>query len=306
MIARCSRSPDMRRKPSIAAFDLINYPVLALVAVLTLVPFLTVLSGSFTPEKDLIVRGVRLLPAAVSLDAYRMLFVKGAAVASAYKISLIVTVAGTLMSMLLTSTIAYSLSVRRLKFRNHIAFLIYFTMLFSGGMIPWYILIARTLHLKNTIWAMILPMVVSPFYVFLVRNYFREIPESMRESAQMDGASDFTTWWKIYLPISMPVVATVALFYSLSYWNDWYHALFFVDENRLAPLQFHLYRILSSIQFLQSASTEIGVSVTGKVILPTTGVKFATTVVTIGPIIFVYPFVQKYFVKGIMIGAIKG
>jgi len=296
----------MKRKPRIAAFHLVNYPLLALVAVLTLVPFLTVLSGSFTPEKDLIVRGVRLLPAAVSLDAYRMLFVKGTAVASAYKISLLVTVTGTLLSMLLTSTIAYSLSVRRLKFRNHIAFLVYFTMLFSGGMIPWYILIARTLHLKNTIWAMILPMAVSPFYVFLVRNYFRGIPESMRESAQMDGAGDFVTWWRIYLPISMPVVATVALFYSLGYWNDWYHALFFVDENGLVPLQFHLYRILSSIQFLQSASTEIGVSMAGKVILPTTGVKFATTVVTIGPIIFVYPFVQKYFVKGIMIGAIKG
>jgi putative aldouronate transport system permease protein len=296
----------MKLKPKVPVFALVFYPLLALIALLTLYPFLTVLAASFTQEKELVIHGARLFPRALSLDAYGLLLERGAAVLNAYKITLIVTVVGTTLSMILTSTVSYAISIRRLRYRNLIAFLIYFTMLFNGGMIPWYILIVRTLHLKNTLWAMILPMAVSPFYVFLMRSYFHELPESLRESAQIDGAGDWTIWLKIFVPISTPVVATVALFYSLAYWNDWYHALFFVDTARLVPLQFHLYRILSSIQFLQSTTSQYGSIAAGKVFLPTTGVKFATTVVTIGPIILVYPFVQRYFVKGIMIGAIKG
>ncbi len=299
MTARSSR----RR---LSAFDLLNYPLLALVALVTLVPFLTVLSGSFTSERELVVHGVKLVPRVLSLEAFRMLGSRGAALANAYKVSLLVTVGGTALSMTLTASLAYSLSVRQARLRNVLAFIVYLTMIFSGGMIPWYILITRTLHLKDTIWALLLPMAVNPFFMFLMRNYFREIPESMRESAQIDGASELLTCWRIYLPLSTPVVATLALFYALSYWNEWYLALFFIDESRLVPLQYHLYRILSNIQFLQTASIENGAALGGKVMLPTTGVKFATTVVTIGPIILVYPFVQRYFVKGIMIGAIKG
>jgi ABC-type glycerol-3-phosphate transport system permease component len=287
-------------------FAVFIYPLLALIAFLTLYPFLMVLAASFTQEKELIVHGARLVPRAFSLDAYGLLLERGAAVINAYKITLFVTVVGTIVSMALTSTVAYAISMRKLRYRNFIAFLIYFTMLFNGGLIPWYILIVRNLHLKNTIWAMILPMAVSPFYVFLMRSYFHELPESLRESAQIDGAGDLGIWWRIFIPISTPVIATVALFYSLAYWNDWYLALFFVEKSSLEPLQFHLYRILSSIQFLQSTTSQYGSVAAGKVFLPTTGVKFATTVITIGPIILVYPFVQRYFVKGIMIGAIKG
>ncbi len=296
----------MRNRLHLQPFTLLVYPLLGLVALLTLYPFLMVLAASFTQEKELIVHGARLLPRIFSLDAYGFLLDRGSQLLNAYKITLIVTVGGTLLSMLLTSTVSYAISVRQVRYRNVIAFLIYFTMLFNGGMIPWYILIVRTLHLKNTIWALILPMAVSPFYVFLMRSYFRELPESLRESAQMDGAGELTIWRRIYVPISTPVVATVALFYALMYWNDWYLPLFFVDVTRLVPLQYHLYRILSSIQYLQSASGQFTNASVGKVILPTTGVKFATTVVTIGPIILAYPFVQRYFVKGIMIGAIKG
>jgi len=296
----------MKLNPKVPLFALVFYPLLGLIALLTLYPFLMVLAASFTQEKELVIHGARLVPRAVSLDAYGLLFERGAAVLNSYKITIAVTVIGTVLSMVLTTTASYALSIRRLRYRNVIAFLIYFTMLFNGGMIPWYILIVRTLQLKNTLWAMILPMAVSPFFVFLMRSYFRELPESLRESAQIDGAGEWTTWLRIFVPLSTPVVATVALFYALAYWNDWYHALFFVDVSRLEPLQFHLYRILSSIQYLQSTTSQYGSVAAGRVFLPTTGVKFATTVVTIGPIILVYPFVQRYFVKGIMIGAIKG
>jgi ABC-type glycerol-3-phosphate transport system permease component len=290
----------------VSAFSLFAYPLLAVVALVTLVPFLTVVAGSLTDEREMIIHGVRLVPRVVSFEAFGFLLTTGAALANAYKITLVVTAGGTALSMALTAALAYSLAVRQARLRNVLAFVVYLTMIFSGGMIPWYILISRTLHLKDTLWALVLPMAVNPFFMFLMRNYFREIPASMRESAQMDGAGELVTWWRIYLPLSTPVVATLALFYALGYWNEWYLALFFIDENRLVPLQYHLYRILSNITFLQSASGEIGNVSANRVILPTTGVKFATTVVTIGPIILAYPFVQRYFVKGIMIGAIKG
>lgn len=152
--------------------------------------------------------------------------------------------------------LSYCLSVKQVKFRNKIAFFVYFTMLFNGGMIPWYILCVRYLGIKNTLWALILPMLVNPYYMFLMRNYFSSIPESMRESGIIDGASEIYVFARIILHLSKPVLATIGLFYMLAYWNDFYHALFFIDYPDLTPLQYQLYKIISNTYFLTSSSPE--------------------------------------------------
>jgi len=264
-----------------------------------------VISGSFSSEKELVLSGIGLLPKAATLDAYTFLFANSRSIVTGYRVTITITVIGTLASLALTASLAYVTSIKALRLRNAISFFIYFTMIFSGGLVPFYILIVRYLRLKNTIFALILPMLINSFNVMIMRTYFRGLPDSIRESALVDGASEIRILYRIILPISLPIMATVSLFYMLSYWNDWYHALLFVDSNDLVPLQFNMYRILSYLNFM-SSTTEMGRTAAQYVTLPAESVRMATAVVTIGPIILVYPFLQKHFVKGIAVGAIKG
>ena len=283
----------------------IAYIVVVITAFCTLTPFILIVSGSFSTEKELIRYGVGLLPRAATTDAYRFLFTNSRSIVTGYRVTVTITVAGTLASLALTASLAYVTSVKTLRLRNAISFFIYFTMIFNGGLIPYYILIVRYLKIKNTLLALILPMLISSFNVMIMRTYFRGLPDSLRESALMDGASEFRILVRIILPISLPIMATVSLFYMLSYWNDWYNALLFVDSKNLVPLQFNMYRILSVITYM-SSTTEMGRAASQYAVLPAESVRMATAVVTIGPIILVYPFLQKHFVKGIAIGAIKG
>ena len=240
-------------------------------------------------------------PSKFSLDAYRLIF-KTSTVFDAYKVTIFVTVAGTLLSLIFTAALAYALCVKSFRLRNTISMYVYFTMLFSGGLVPTYLLISKYLNLSNTVWALILPALISPWNMFLMRNFFQEIPSSVIESAKLDGASEVKILFNIILPMSKPALATIGLFYALSYWNEWYRAMLYISKEKLFPLQ---YLIMTINRNMDYANTMAG-QTTIDFALPTFTVRLATTVVTIGPIIFLYPFIQKYFVKGLNVGAVKG
>lgn len=283
--------------------ETISYIFMGLFSIFCLIPFILVITNSIVPEADLAANGFTLIPKRISFDAYKVVF-KGDVVLNAYKVTIFITVVGTIMSMLFTSLMAYPLSVKNLKYRNNIAMYVYITMLFSGGLVPTYILITRYLHLDNTIWVYIIPSLINPWNLFVLRNFFGTIPDSLAESARIDGASEVYILWKIILPLSKPAIATLSLFYALGYWNEWFKSVLYITDQKLYTLQYLIMAIMRDIQMLTQYAQEMNLPV--NYILPQQTVRMATTVVTIGPIIFLYPFLQKYFVKGLVIGAVKG
>ena len=276
----------MKLKKNLKSTTVIAYIVVSIFALFCLFPFIMVVSGSLTPEEDIVKYGYSLIPRRISFDAYRILLYDIDRILNAYKITIFVTVVGTLCSLLVNSMAGYVLS-RKVRYQKPLLIFTIITMLFSGGMVPWYIVCVRYLHLKDTVWALILPTVARAWYIFLLRNFFKGIPEEMYESSKIDGASELT------------------LFASLAYWNDWWAGLMLIDDSNKQPLQLLLRTIVSNTQFLQS-SPNAGMMQEVSNILPVESVKMAIVILTIGPIIFVYPFIQKYFVKGIMVGAVKG
>jgi multiple sugar transport system permease protein/putative aldouronate transport system permease protein len=271
-------------------------------AVFCLLPFLLVISSSITDEITLTQYGYNLIPKKISFFAYELLF-KTNRIPNSYKVTIFITVVGTLASMLFTSALAYAISVKSVKYRNKVALFVYFTMLFNGGLVASYILTTRYLHLNNTIWVYILPALVNPWNMFLLRNFFNTIPESLAESAKIDGANDVYILFKIILPLAKPALASISLFYALGYWNEWFKALLYVTDQKLFSLQYIVMQMMRDMAYMnQMADTLPGITYTA----PTFTARMATAIVTIGPIIFVYPFVQKYFVKGMMVGSVKG
>lgn len=245
--------------------------------------------------------GYKLLPSKVSTDAYKLLF-QTSQLFDAYAVTLFTTVVGTAASLLVTSMMSYSLSVKKLRIRNKVAFFVYFTMLFSGGMVSSYLLIGKYLHMKDNLLVYIIPSLVSPWNMMLLRNFFATIPESLAESAKIDGANDMTILMKIILPIAKPGLVTIGLFYALSYWNEWFRAMLYIDKDNLITLQYLIMKILRNINFANTMAGNVGISMT----VPTYTSRMATVVMAIGPIIFLYPFLQKYFVKGLTVGGVKG
>lgn len=282
------------------------FMVITLFAILCVIPFFLSLMGSFTAERELIHEGLKLFPERLSLDAYRHLFHNGERVVTGYKVTLFVTITGTLICVLVNGMFGYVLSRKKLRYRHFLSMYVFITMVFHGGMVAWYITMVKTLHLRNSIWGLIIPYVVNPWYLFILRNFFSSIPDSLPESAIIDGAGEFRIFTRIIVPLSTPAIATVVLFAALQYWNDWRLGIFLMDRKELQPLQLMLRNIVSNIQFMNNTNTsKIGAG-TGVDLLPAEGVKMATMVITMGPILLLYPFLQKYFIKGIMIGAIKG
>lgn len=290
------------KKNSIGAklFNIANLCYLTIVSVAMFLPFWVIISVSFSSEKSVSRYGYSIWPKEFSIDAFRFIFERGT-VQRAYGVSVFVTLFGTALAVLITAMIGYSISRNHLKYRNHIAMFVYFTMIFSGGLVPWYITVSK-LGIKDSIWALILPALFTPWNMFLIRNYFQTIPPSLIESGKLDGAGDLRIFFVIVLPIALPGLATISLFYMLGYWNDWWLALNFINKTGLYPLQFLLRQVLSNIAYASSGITA-KVSIVN---IPTETVKMATCMVTIGPIILVYPFIQKYFIKGLTVGAIKG
>ncbi len=278
------------------------YFLLTLFALYCLIPFLTVIINSLRTEASIVKYGFQLYPRDFSLTAYKLIF-NDPTIYRAYGVTIFTTVVGTFLAMLVTCALAYPLSVRALRYRNWINFYVYFTILFNGGLVANYLLISKYLDMKDTIWVLIIPALLSPWNMFLIRNFFKSIDESLAESAKIDGADDIRIFFKIILPISLPALATVGLFYGIGFWNKWFEALLYISDESKYPLQFLIQRILSSIQFARELQSQMGSSAFE---VPTFTTRLSTTVVTIGPIVLLYPFLQKYFVKGLIVGSVKG
>lgn len=279
--------------------------ILLLFAIICVLPFWLVLSGSLTGETEIMTYGYGLFPKKLDLTAYKILLNDAGRIINGYKISLIVTVAGTVLSVFVVALAAWPISQERVKYHSFLNFFVLFTMLFSGGMVPWFIVCRNMLHLTDSIWALILPYLANAWYIFLVRNYYKGIPTELVEAAKIDGAGEYRIFFQIIFPLAKPVIATISLFACLNYWNDWWLGIMLIDNVEMQPLQLLLRTITSNIQFLSSAGNVNAIAQAAGTI-PSEGIKMATCIVTIGPIILVYPFVQKYFVKGIMVGAVKG
>ena len=268
------------------------------------IPFIMAISASFSDERTLLREGYGLLPRGFSTQAYSMLF-STSQIFDSYKVSIFVTVVGTVLSMAVTAMMAYPLSVKKLKYRGTISFFAYFTMLFNGGLVPTYMLISKYLGMRDTIWVMILPVLVNPWNLFLLRNFFAAIPAELHESARIDGANDVRILWQIILPVSLPALATVALFYGVAYWNQWYNAMLYIENSKLFPLQYLIMRMMRNVELMKQMAGQAGFAVDMSA-MPSTTSKMATAIVTIGPIIVAYPFAQKYFTSGLIVGSVKG
>lgn len=281
--------------------------VLALLVIIAILPIVLIVVASFTSETSLIRNGYSYFPEEWSTAAYYYMVKQGVTIVRSYGISFLVTIVGTVLSVLITTMLAYPISRSSFKYKNALAFFVFFTMLFNGGIGPSYIMWTRIFHIKDTIWALIIPnYLVSAFNVILVKNYYQNsIPDSLVEAAQIDGATEFTIFRKVMLPLAVPTVATISLFTGLCYWNDWTNGLYYVSNEKLYSIQLLLMKIMNNVQALK-ANSNASLLGTGAVDLPGTSIRMAMAVVGILPILIVYPFVQKYLVRGVVVGAVKG
>lgn len=287
------------KKPGL--LTVLNYAVIAITAVICALPLFLVLSISLTSNRAIKNFGYQLIPREFSLEAYRLIFMGNSSIFQSYFISITVTLAGTILAAMITAMAAYTLMNKNVRYRNALAFFFFIPMVFSAGLVPWYMM-CRNLGLVNNFFALLVPsLLFSPFNMFLCRNFMRGIPDSLMESARMDGAQDIYIAFRVYFPLSTPVIATVALFYGIAYWNDWFNAIMLVNSESLFPLQYMLLKIQSEIESLRHIQP--GVPVRN---LPSESIKMATVILTTGPIIFLYPYLQKYFVKGLVVGGVKG
>lgn len=270
-------------------------------------PFIFVMIISLSSESSLAQNGYALIPENWSLEGFKYLFQMKEQLLRSIGVSLFVTVVGTLLTIFMTSTYAYALSRSNFKYRKFFTFLILFTMLFSGGLVPGYIVMTQLLHLKDTVWALILPMCLSPFYVIVMRTFFkRSVPDSIIESAKIDGASELRVFVSIVLPLALPGLATIGLFSTLGYWNDWFNALLYIDSAKLVPLQFMLIKIQNTMEFIATnAQMNADVASSVNTNLPQESTRMAMVVVSVLPIAMTYPFFQRYFVEGLTIGGVK-
>ena len=288
------------------AFRIFSNVLMILIGICSIAPFLLLIMSSVTDEQSLVSNGYSFFPKEYSLYAYKYLLADSTSMVRAYGISILVTAVGTVANLLLTTLYAYPLSRKDLPGRNIFAFYLFFTMLFSGGLVPSYIMWSRTFHINNTIFALIVPnLMLGAFNVIMMRTYFTtNIPDAVIEAARIDGAGEIRILYRIVLPMAMPILATIGLLVGLAYWNDWQNGLYYLTDDRLFSVQVLLMDIQRNIDSLRrSASQGASVSLAN---LPSTGVRMAITVMGILPIMIIYPFVQKYFVKGIAIGAVKG
>lgn len=279
----------------------LNYALISLFSFLCVLPMALVIMISFTEEASIKANGYQLFPNEMTIQAYRLLFTPSSSIFPSYVVSLSVTFFGTLLAVTITGMASFTLCNKSVHYRNSLAVFFFIPMVFNAGLVPWYMM-NRTLGLTNNILALIVPsLMFSAYNLFLTRNFMNGIPDSLMESAKLDGATDAQIAFRIYFPLSKPVLAAIALFYGVAYWNDWFNAIMLVDNDKLFPLQYMLYQIRSQVSALQRLQPDVPVRK-----LPGESLKMATAIVTIGPIIFLYPFLQKYFIKGLIIGGVKG
>jgi putative aldouronate transport system permease protein len=283
-------------------FNILAYPFIAFITVLFLIPFWLIIAASVTDNNIIMQRGFALIPSRLSLTAFRYIFAAPRAIGRAYGVSAYITALGTSAGLFIITMTGYVLNRRDFLYRNRFSFFIYFTTLFSGGMVPSYILMVTVLKLQNNFFSVILSGLMSPFLIIIMRNFMKSIPFELVEAAKVDGANDFAIFIRVILPLCGPGLATVGLFLALGYWNNWYSPMLYLTRSSLYPLQYYLYNILTAAQSAQ----QTGVLIAGMDSFPGESIKMAMAVVAIGPMMFLYPFLQKYFVRGITIGAVKG
>lgn len=281
--------------------------IMAILALSCILPFMLLVISSFSSEASLAAQGYSFFPKEWSLETYQYIFNSAGSIFKGYGLTILVTLVGTIASVLLTILFAYPLSRPELPYRNFFAFFIFFTMLFNGGMVPTYLMYVNGLGIKNTIWAYIIPMhLMGAFYVIMMRSFFTaSIPNSLIEAARLDGAGEFRILATVIVPLSKPMLATLILMIGLTYWNDWVNGLYYVTDPNLYTIQMILNTMINNIRFLSSAAGSMGVDVTA-MNLPSVGIRMGIAVVAVIPILCIYPFLQKYFVKGIVVGGVKG
>lgn len=281
----------------------IFYIPLTIAALATIVPLLVLISTSLSNEDDVIKNGYPMFPRHFGIMAYKAIFQNPAELLNSYAITAIVTVVGSAISLLLISLVSYVISRPDYKYRRIVSFYIFFTMLFNGGLVPTYILVVRWLNLKDSMLAMIIPLLISAYNILLMKGFMQSIPFSIIESAKIDGASEFKTFARIIMPLSKPALATVGLFLLLTYWNDWYQCMLYIDNSKLYNLQYMLVRVLQNFEFLNTAAMRD--MLTNMQSPPVLTARMAMSVIAAGPMLLIFPFFQKYFVKGITMGSVK-
>lgn len=272
---------------------------------LCLIPLLAIISISVSEDSVLIMEGYSLFPRGFTWDGYRYVFQDMGRILRAYSVSILTTVAGTVLGLLMNSLMAYVLSRPQYRFRSKLTVFLTIPMVLNGGMISSYILITQYLHLKDNLLVLILPLAVAPWYIIMLRTFFQQIPLELAESATIDGAGEFRIFWQVILPLAKPAIATVGIFLALGYWNDWYYPMIYIEDSAKVNLQFQLYRMMRDVQELTRAAATSGMSIS-IANLPTESMRMAMCIVSTVPILIIFPFFQKYFVKGLTVGGVKG
>ena len=288
------------RRPRLAGAQLVAHGVLIVVGLACLVPMVLVVSVSLSDEIAIARQGYRLLPVGFSTFAYAYILQEPRQILQAYGVTFLVTVAGTGGGLLVSSLLAWPLARRDFKLRGVLSFYVFFTLLFNGGMVPFYILVTRYLGLKDNVLVLVLPYLVTAWFVLILRTSFAQLPGEILDAARIDGSGEWRMFFQIVAPLSKPVLATIGLFYILRYWNDWFLALLFIDDSTLYPLQYLLYVLMRNIQFLASNPQTTGMPI------PTQSARMAMAVLAFGPALFAFLLLQKYFVRGITVGGLKG
>ena len=279
--------------------------IFTILCALVLFPFILLVSASLSSAESLANFGYQLIPNPVDLGAYKFVLQSPGTILRAYGVTFLFSIISMVMAVAFMSMVAYPLARTKLKGKGFINFFLYFTMLFGGGLVPTYLLIAKTLHLDNTIWVYILPGLINPWHVFMIRTFFKGIPEEIIESATIDGASEFTIFVRMIIPLSKPVLATIALFTFLGKWNDWNTALIYISNQNLYSLQYLLQKMMTELDIMKQMQQE-GAGMLNLSDVPSETVRMATAVIVAGPALVVFPFFQKYFVKGLTVGSVKG
>ncbi|MNC09726.1 L-arabinose transport system permease protein AraQ [compost metagenome] len=293
-------------KPKIQISQVVIHVAFVIISLLMIMPFALVVMVSLTSEDSIIKHGYQFLPKVFSLDAYRYVLQTPDIILRAYGITAIITIAGTLCGLLITAMTAYVISRKDYRYNRVTTFYVFFTMLFSGGLVPAYILMTQYLHLKDTLFALILPVMLSPFNIMVMKGFMAKIPLEIIESAKIDGAKELRIFFTIILPLSKPALATMGLLISFAYWNEWFNAMLYIDNPKLVPLQLLLVRILNSMEFLTSNSdfsSQMGISLAD---FPNNSARMAIAVLAGGPMLIIFPFFQRFFVRGLTVGSLKG
>lgn len=281
-----------------------GYGFIGLFAFLCLIPFVLIIGTSLTSEGSIQKHGFNFIPKDFSTFAYKIVFENPDFIVGSYIVTFAITAVGTVVGLFIIAMTGYALQRPDFAYRNRISFFIYFTTLFSGGLVPFYLLMTKYLELKNSYFAVLLPGLLSPFLIIMMKAFVQSIPHAITESAKIDGAGDFTIFIRLILPMTTPALATIGLFIALGYWNEWYNSMLFLSSDvKYRPLQLFLYNVITSAEFIRNSAASSNVPLRD---VPLESMKMATAVVATGPVILFYPFVQRYFIKGITVGAVKG